>query len=129
MKTALLNTNFKRAGILFIVLVIFSFTAITIYNSETKAEIKSSNGYLATAPVGTPKGVCPGRVVWVYNPDVTRDACTNTKGDFWWEDTNTDMTVVQEMLDDGIKKAVDKATVKEAWKAIFPAISIFRRNN
>jgi hypothetical protein len=29
------------------------------------------------------------------------------------------MTVVQEMLDDGIKKAVDKATVKDAWNAIF----------
>ncbi len=119
LKTALLSTNFKRAGILFFVIVFFLFTAITIYNTETKAEIKSSNGYLATAPVGTPKGVCPGRVVWVYNPDVTRDACTNTEGDYWWEDTNTDMTLVQEMLDDGIKKAVDKATVKDAWNAIF----------
>jgi hypothetical protein len=119
LKTALLSTNFKRAGILFFVIVFFLFTAITIYNTETKAEIKSSNGYLATAPVGTPKGVNPGRVVWVYNPDVTRDACTNIEGDYWWEDTNTDMTVVQEMLDDGIKKAVEKATVKDAWNAIF----------
>jgi len=33
-------------------------------------------------PMGEGKGIYPGRVVWIYDPDATDETCTNTSGDY-----------------------------------------------
>ncbi len=70
-------------------------------------------------PVGNGYGIYNGRVVWVYDADATNENCTNTSGDFWFEDKNTDQAVVDRMLDDGIKKIAGEESVADAWESLF----------
>jgi hypothetical protein len=76
-------------------------------------------------PVGTPKGIYPGRVVWLYNPDATNENCTNAShSDAYWLDKNCNQAVVDKMFSDGIKAVTGKETHAEAWDAIFRYFNI-----
>ncbi|NQT27222.1 DUF362 domain-containing protein [candidate division KSB1 bacterium] len=76
--------------------------------------------YGANNPIGEAKGINPGRVVWVYNPDATNENCTNnTHDDAYWVDTNTIQTVVDQMFSDGLLELTGAETDASAWDAIF----------
>ena len=81
------------------------------------------------APIGSAKGVLPGRVVWVYDPDATNENCTNCCAnsgftDAYWLEKNTDQAVVDNMFSDGILSLTGKSTHAEAWDAIFRYFNI-----
>jgi hypothetical protein len=72
------------------------------------------------SPIGTPKGIYPGRVVWTYDPDATNENCTNSNhSDAYWLDKNCDQNVVDQMFSDGIMALTGKETNAEAWDALF----------
>ena len=73
--------------------------------------------YLPNSPFGEEKGFIPGRVVWVHDTAATDENTTNTEGDYWFMNTNQE--AVDNMLDKGIKKLVEKPTLQQAWSAIF----------
>lgn len=93
---------------------------VAITNNQTQiwamtlAEHQTGN-----EPMGVAKGTIPGRVVWVHNPDVTNENCSNTWGDYWSSNDNTDLTIVQSMLSDGIRKLTGAASDVAAWDSIF----------
>jgi len=67
-------------------------------------------------PIGEGRGVYPGRVVWVYEPDVTRwDGRT---GD-WWDDENTDPELTDLMVSEALRSLAGQRTDAEAWDALF----------
>jgi hypothetical protein len=71
-------------------------------------------------PIGEARGLYPGRVVWVYDPDATNENCTNrNKEDAYFQESNTDQNVVDKMLSTGILELTGKLTHAEAWDAIF----------
>ena len=70
-------------------------------------------------PIGTAKGIFPGRVVWIHDPGATDENCTNVEGDFWYQDDNTNTSEVQYMLSRGIKNLTGAATDADAWKKLF----------
>jgi len=70
-------------------------------------------------PVGDGYGIYNGRVVWVHDADATNENLTNTSGDYWWTEGNTDQQVISTMLNDGIKKLAGENTVADAWDALF----------
>ena len=53
-------------------------------------------------PIGNPKGVYPGRVVWVHDPDAT-DWDGPASGESCWEPDNTNQVVVDDMLSKAIR--------------------------
>jgi hypothetical protein len=60
-------------------------------------------------PIGVGKGIHPGRVVWVREPDATRwDGKT---GD-WWDDANTDQRLVSGMMSGAIRSLAGQNTEK-----------------
>lgn len=77
---------------------------------------------LASAPehsaLGTAKGVCPGRVVWVHAPDAT-DWAGWSSSEHWWETDHTDLAVVEEMIQDGLLRVTSAETVAAAWQTLF----------
>jgi hypothetical protein len=73
----------------------------------------------ANQPIGTPKGCYPGRVVWVHNADATTQTCSNTSGDYWFLDKNTNQSAINSMLSDGLKKMTEKTNCADAWDALF----------
>jgi hypothetical protein len=117
----------KRYGLttLFIALLVVSIGWIGIQPTRyLKAE--SGNPRVFTdplgpnQPIGEAKGVYPGRVVWVYDPDATNENCTNRdKADAYFQESNTDQNVVDKMLSMGILELTGKLTHAEAWDTIF----------
>lgn len=67
-------------------------------------------------PMGVARGIYPGRVVWVRNPDATRwDGTTG----HWWDDTATDQTAVDQMLSLSLRRLSGAATDAPAWDGVF----------
>lgn len=80
----------------------------------------------ANSPMGIAKGINPGRVVWVYNPDATDDNFNqiNSNGGVvktggYFMDKYTDQAEVDKMLDAAVKQLTDDNTIKASWDAIF----------
>ncbi|MDH7600348.1 MAG: DUF362 domain-containing protein, partial [Sedimentisphaerales bacterium] len=70
----------------------------------------------ANSPIGQAKGIYPGRVVWVRQEQVARwDGRT---GD-WWQDPNTDQSIVDAMLSRAIRTLTGQRDDLNAWDALF----------
>lgn len=105
----------------FIVLALgFSFMAMTTGNIDVfSAEPEGPGLEPANTPMGIGKGIFPGRVVWVYDPDATNEDCTNTMGDGYFTDENTDQAVVDKMVEKAVKSLTGESSIAGAWDAIF----------
>ena len=66
-------------------------------------------------PMGTPVGLNPGRVVWVWNPKATSSELHG----YWWERENNNQSIIDEMLEKGIKALAGVDNLKEAWNSLF----------
>ncbi len=65
-------------------------------------------------PIGTGRGIFPGRVVWNYDPDATSwDGATGK----WWD--SIDQARVDQMLSDTIIDMTEAAYDAQAWDRIF----------
>ena len=70
----------------------------------------------ANSPLGTAKGIHPGRVVWVHNPEATSwDGSSN----YWWSDVYTDQAAVDRMVSAGIRRLTGASDDRAAWEAVF----------
>jgi hypothetical protein len=71
-------------------------------------------------PMGEAKGIFPGRVVWVHDPDATNEDCSpNNFGDGWFLNKNNDQDVIDRMLSDGLKSLTGASSDSSAWDSIF----------
>jgi hypothetical protein len=73
-------------------------------------------------PMGEAKGIYPGRVVWVWNPDATNEKFQHNsleKYDFFWQAENNNPKVISKMFQDGILKLTGKKDLGKAWETIF----------
>ena len=71
------------------------------------------------SPSGTARGVHPGRVAWVRNPDVTNEGCSNTSNDYWYMDINTNQAITGKMLADGLKSLSGQENCIHSWDMLF----------
>ncbi len=67
-------------------------------------------------PMGKGKGLYPGRVAWVRDPAATKWDGVNGK---WWDDANTDRTVVDRMTSTVLQDLTGEKTDQKAWDALF----------
>lgn len=72
-------------------------------------------------PVGTPKGIKPGRVVWVWDRDATNENCRSTldKLDWYWKPENTNGKVVGSMFRNALTRLTGDSTVTGSWNNLF----------
>jgi uncharacterized protein (DUF362 family) len=71
---------------------------------------------LPNAPMGTAKGIHPGRVFWVHEPNATGwDGLTGN----WWDDSNTDQELVDSMISETIRGLVSDTNDAVAWDDLF----------
>jgi hypothetical protein len=70
----------------------------------------------ANSPIGTARGIFPGRVVWMR--DSTAALWNGTTGN-WWTDANTNQTVVDSMLSRSLRSLTGKSTDIASWDALF----------
>ncbi len=106
------------AGLGFSILTIFS-TKQDLFAAETES-YNYQDPLGPNAPIGEARGIMPGRVVWVYNPDATNENCkAETFGDGYFLDKNCDQDLVDEMLQTAILEVTGSASEEEAWASIF----------
>ncbi|MGD8781213.1 MAG: DUF362 domain-containing protein [Ignavibacteria bacterium] len=108
--------------ILFAVTLLISISLGVISMVEVDGKVYAlaePTSIIPNAPVGTGKGVLPGRVVWVHNPDATNENCTNQSQDYWCDDKNTDQEIVNTMVSNALQTLTNTSTDGDAWGAIF----------
>jgi hypothetical protein len=114
-----------RFGIfIFLIASLLATWTLVMNNQSIKANDKSfklfSDPLGANLPIGTAKGIFPGRVVWIFNPDATNVSCTNTsKATAYFQDVNCNQAVVDQMTSKSLKDLTGKDSEAEAWDVIF----------
>ncbi len=114
-KLLLKKSRYLMAGILivFSVLVIWGSFSLT---SNNPAEAAFSPSEPANNPMGVAKGIYPGRVVWIRDPDATSWDQQNGN---WWDDDNTDQSKVDAMISKSIRQLTGQSSDSLAWEALF----------
>jgi len=69
-------------------------------------------------PIGTAKGINPGRVVWIHEPNATEwDGYYSQE--HWYDSNCTDEAVVRKIVSRAIRGLAGESTDEAAWDAIF----------
>ncbi len=96
------------------------FIAGSVNNPGSRAAtLAIQKSLIANDPIGVATGLKPGRVVWVYNPGATNENCTNSSGDYWFQEDNTNQDTVCKMLADGIISYTETDNLANAWNELF----------
>lgn len=122
--------NRFRLGFL-ILIISTTITVLTLVQNSEQASattVKSkwfSDPLGSNSPIGTAKGIFPGRVVWVYDADATNINCTNAnKANAYFQNTNTNQTIVDDMFSKGILSITGQSTHAAAWDTIFKFFNV-----
>lgn len=116
--------NYGFATVVLMLVIVLGIYGMTVNQLEARANTSTDKAFSdplgANVPIGEPKGIIPGRVVWIWNPDATNENCTNSNhSSAYWVDTNTNQDVVDQMFSQGIKEVTGMVTDSAAWEAIF----------
>ena len=122
------KAKYKTTAILPVLLI--CFVLLFSVSTVTFAQLKEKNinpkwTPISKDPIGTPKGLNPGRVVWVWDPDATE---TNLNG-FWWNTENNNQDVIDKMFSKGINNLAGLENIKDAWNALFKFFNLEHENN
>jgi uncharacterized protein (DUF362 family) len=75
---------------------------------------------LHNVPMGTARGIFPGRVVWVRDPKAAQwSGNKESVTDQWWMDASTDQTRVDRMVSLLLHHLTGASADDDAWRAIF----------
>lgn len=86
----------------------------------TSADYEFEDPLGPNVPIGEARGIFPGRVVWMHNPDATNENCIPwLYGDGYFLDKNCDQVLVDEMLRKGLLEISGADSESAAWESIF----------
>ncbi len=107
----------RRRYALALVCIGLSVGAIWVAVSATSEKSAMAEPQPSNAPVGVAKGIHPGRVVWIHDPEAT-----NWKGPgdgHPWQDEQTNPAVCRQMMSNAIRSLTGESTDAKAWDALF----------
>lgn len=110
-------SQYKMAALFVAAGITVVFFTIPLTQTDSTAASLNFGAFAPNSPIGVAKGIMPGRVVWVHNPDATDKNCSNTSGDYWFDNTN--QNVVDDMLGNAIRGIAGQGDLKLAWDTIF----------
>lgn len=116
----LLLSKYRIAFTFLIISILGAYLIIPLNQSEVfSAEHINTTLEDPNTPMGEALGMFPGRVVWVLNKNATNENCTNTYGDGYFLDKNTDQDQVDDMLREALFQLTEEKSIKAAWDTIF----------
>ncbi|HEX2937257.1 MAG TPA: DUF362 domain-containing protein [Bacteroidales bacterium] len=90
----------------------FHFAPTIVLTSDAKVE--------ANQPFGEAKGIFPGRVVWVHNPNAVNQNCISDELDHaWYMAENNNQGVINGMVSAAIDSLTGSTSDTAAWRKIF----------
>ncbi|MFH1195095.1 MAG: FlgD immunoglobulin-like domain containing protein [bacterium] len=128
-----MRTAFAKSSYIYGILFLLVGTSFAIFTASQSGLISFADTQVETVipnnPIGEAKGIFPGRVVWVWNPDATNENCTNTcdydnttgdeDDDGWFLDKNNNQEVIDNMVSTAIQQITGETTDLAAWQRIF----------
>lgn len=110
---------YVSCGIFVIIGLVCTFIMSHSLHQPIKAEFATTY-HTPNNPIGDPKGIFPGRVVWVHNPDATNENCQPDKiGHGWFLNENNNQEVIDRMLSEGLKAVTGESSEEAAWNQLF----------
>ncbi|MBN1764003.1 MAG: DUF362 domain-containing protein [Sedimentisphaerales bacterium] len=91
-----------------------AWLTIHIAQKPARGDFVPSDPY--NSPIGVARGIHPGRVVWVHDPDAT--SWDGLNGD-WYEYSNTDPNVVEAMISKSLRWLTGQTEDTLAWDELF----------
>lgn len=110
----MVQARYAVSGICVVVGIAIACWALSLPDKEVLAQW--TPGDPPNTPIGTAKGIHPGRVVWARDPDAT---VWNGSSGNWWSDANTDQAIVDQMMSRSIRELTGEASDPAAWDALF----------
>jgi len=112
------QSRYLLAVICIVIGVTAAFLTISIDSQQAIGDFVPSDP--PNSPIGDAKGIFPGRVVWVHDPNATYwNPAWNSRGDiFYWDDDHTSQAAVEQMLSKGIRWLSGRTTDEDAWDAL-----------
>ena len=122
------ESKYALATLLLLLGIGFSLGTVLIQKNESYAAIPPTDyedPLGPNVPIGEAKGIFPGRVVWMHNPDATNENCVPWEyGDGYFLDKNCDQELVDEMLGKAMLEVSGAETEEEAWAAVFSYFNV-----
>ncbi|MBN2521066.1 MAG: DUF362 domain-containing protein [Bacteroidales bacterium] len=119
-----------RIAAMFLFLVCFTITFSILQNNNFSLArslniLDSEFPIPSNEPVGDAKGLYPGRVVWIHDENATNEDFNPvaSSGNFWFDDKNVNLSVIQNMMATAITTFADNSDLKTAWSAIFKSFN------
>lgn len=81
--------------------------------------------YKPNLPMGTARGIFPGRVAWGHNPGV---ASWDEKTGFWWEDKFNDQNKADKLLTQTLATLTESKNAAGSWDALFRHFNKIKHN-
>ena len=107
----------RRRYIMGLACAVLSVTAVWIAMTVTAEKSVLAEPQPVNEPMGAAKGINPGRVVWVHDPDATD---WDGPGDGHpWQAEHTDPERVREMVSRAVRELTGAASDTEAWDKLF----------
>jgi len=118
-KRHLLQARYVLAAICIVISVASIYVALSYTSQdETLAAVPPPRvAQPVNAPIGIAKGVHPGRVAWIHDPNAT--TWGGTTDGYWWEPNHTSQAIVDEMVSKSLRGITGETTDYAAWDAIF----------
>ncbi|MBA7675514.1 hypothetical protein ES703_83750 [subsurface metagenome] len=115
------RSSFLRSRYLIgILCIVVSIGCVWLSLTLTAAkEAKAGKAHPVNNPIGVARGLKPGRVVWVHEPNATDWEGPGTGDGYWWQDDNTDQEWVNAMMLQAIRELAGESDISSAWDALF----------
>jgi len=107
----------KRRCIATFVFIAVGVGALWLAISLTNEKLASAEPQPANKPIGVARGIHPGRVVWVHDPDATD--WDGPGDDHWWQAGHTNQEVVSQMMSRAVRELTGAASDAAAWDKLF----------
>lgn len=107
----------RRRYVVGLICIALSVGAVWVAVSATSEKLVLAEEQPANKPIGAAKGIHPGRVVWVHDPDATD---WQGPGDgHWWQSSHTNQERVSQMMSRAIRSLTGQPTDAAAWDKLF----------
>ena len=108
----------KARFVLAAVLITVSVGCLWLALSATEQKATFAAPQTPNDPIGVARGVHPGRVVWIHDPNAT-DWDGYSSPEHWYDDNHTEQAVVDKMVSRAVRGLASEGFDAAAWDSIF----------
>jgi hypothetical protein len=115
-KSHFIKSRYFYAATFLTLSTISAFLFFAADNKESYAGTVDTNSLLSNSPIGVERGIFPGRVAWIFDPEVAKWDGSNK---YWWEEKSTSQIEADKMLTSVLITLTGKKSETKAWDALF----------